>query len=255
MRKLGFLFLLMFLLVVPVVFSAKTEVIQLSENSLTVVYPKTLYHPENVAFNLSFDVLNSTYSRLNSSVVDCSFFLNDNVGESVCSGSLIYSSSLNYWYYEVNNSNVLSVGTYNWYVHCNASNGENGFVSSDFFITRTGSDTEFNNDSFLVVGFVFICLFLSSLLGLILLKPAWLKIILANASTFLLMIILRFSSWFVLITNPEQTNFIDTLDKFYMFGIWLFVGVMVMSLIFLVIHILNSLSMKERRSKDKEWGW
>lgn len=146
-----------FLFLAPFVFAVKTEITQINveDNNLNIIYPKSFYHPQSVSFNLSFDVLNSSLAKYNSSQADCSFISVDNIGEIVCRGSLIYSSSLGYWYYPINYSNSAKLGTYNYYVYCNATNGENGFISSDYYITSTGEDiTEFVglNNIALIIG-------------------------------------------------------------------------------------------------------
>jgi len=113
-----------------------------------------------------------------------------------------------------------------------------------------------NGASFLVTGIFY--LFITSLVTFVLYKTKkmWLKVVFANALALMLVTLLRFSSWFISITHPEQLNLINTLDIFYGFGVRAMYFIVAGSCLFLVVLIINMIKIsKSKRRKDSWDNW
>jgi hypothetical protein len=83
----------------------------------------------------------------------------------------------------------------------------------------------------------------------------WLKTCLSLGLSILIMSLIRFSSWFVSISYAEETELINTLDHFYMFGVWGFRIVLIASIFILLIIILNSFKRFGKKNKDNWHNW
>lgn len=82
-------------------------------------------------------------------------------------------------------------------------------------------------------------------------KP-WLKVSLSIALSILITTLVRFSSWFVTIVSPNETELIATLDRFYLFGVWGMRITITFAVFFVTIMILNAITrMSKGRHKDK----
>lgn len=135
-----FPFFLLFLLSFSVLVSAaQTQINIPSEiSSLTIVYPKVLYLPKEKEVNLSFDILDGNLSRRVTPEVNCSYFVVNNRGLGIVNGDLNYGYLLGYWYFQLNATHTNTTGDYNFYVHCNSSFNEYGYISSTYTVTTTG---------------------------------------------------------------------------------------------------------------------
>lgn len=111
-----------------------------SSPSLTIVYPKYEFYPEQTDVILNFDVLNSSYSRLDNTTATCLFVAVDGTGHPVIYDNLSYSS---YWYHPLNTT-YTKIGKYNYYVHCKDLL-EEGYVSGSFKVTADGEEERSNN--------------------------------------------------------------------------------------------------------------
>ena len=258
MKKVLFVILLLLclILLVPTALSAvKTQISITTETpAITIVYPKTFDIPRNTDIILSFDVLNYSYSRLNNNTTSCKFFMVDDVGSNIVNGNLTYSDTLDYWYFELNTTHTKDIGYYSIFIHCNESGEYFGFVSEQITIQEGGTNfNNHNNFSFLIPVIVF--LFISSLIiiGFIYSNRSWIKVILAIAFSLTLTTLLRFSAWFIEITNPNETVLIKTLNVFYSFGIRSMYFIIAGSMIFLVVLIINSI--RERPNKQRKDSW
>lgn len=111
-------------------------------DAITIVEPKNLFIKENTTSILNFDVLDSNYTKLDNTTTDCSIDAVNLTGDNILSADLVYNNVQNYWYYELSEANTDIIGTYSFYVYCNSSVGENGYLSENFVVTSTGE----NND-------------------------------------------------------------------------------------------------------------
>jgi len=111
-----------------------------SQAGLVIVYPQFLYYPINKQFNITFDVLNSTYYRLTNTTTDCSYWVFNNAGSNITSGDLTYYATEKYWKLQIQESDALS-GIYNIYVHCN-STSEKGFSNFGYQVIGDGNVTD-----------------------------------------------------------------------------------------------------------------
>lgn len=217
MKKL-ILFFIMLILLASFASSAK-DILYASyvqgEGDLTIVYPKIQIHPQNEILNLSYDVLDSNLTRLNTDDVDCSFFVVNNVGRLVSSGDLLYNQ---YWYYELPVTITNTVGSLNYYVYCNSTliyNGLklNGYVSDSLVITQDGNEF-IGKDSNIMVAMII------GLLGtaLFLLFFAY-KL---DKEHFVLKFISMFTSFalVLLIPNTLINNITNTTDNYYWVILW-----------------------------------
>lgn len=145
-------------LAVPPFQTSATE----ESNFLTIVYPQSLQYELKTKTTLPFDILDSNYTRLTNSNVNCSFFAVDFKGLAISSGNLTYDTSLMYWYYNLTEAETYNVGTFSFYVYCSsASLNENGFISLTYDVIEepTGFDKIYQGwffFAYLIIMFVLI---------------------------------------------------------------------------------------------------
>jgi len=139
MKNKLLLFCITLLLVLPIVAAKQLpqESCTLNEKSITVVYSKVFNIPIDSNVLMPFDILNSTFFRLTNSTTSCVYFVISNIGGDVTHGDLIYSNTLNYWYFNLSSTDTKAMGDYNFYVHCNNTQ-EAGFVSLDYRVLKEG---------------------------------------------------------------------------------------------------------------------
>lgn len=141
MRK-NHIWLMVFILLISLVYAVPpqynpTTVIP----SITVVVPELNCIPKSNDVKLSFDILNSTYARLDNNTTECSFASINKYGEINAQGYLNYNSTLGFWQFQLYSQNITHTNRHNYYVHCNSST-EAGYASDIYTVTSTGSCTE-----------------------------------------------------------------------------------------------------------------
>jgi glucan phosphoethanolaminetransferase (alkaline phosphatase superfamily) len=113
---------------------------------------------------------------------------------------------------------------------------------------------EYNNFSFLIAAIVFLFITALVVVSLIISKKIWLKVCLTVALAICLTSLLRFSSWFISITNPAEVSLIDTLDFFYSLGVRAMYFLIAGSMLFLVVYIINSIRDRPRKREKEDWA-
>lgn len=167
------------------------------------------------------------------------------------------------------NVEATRTGTIFTYTICNASvigeyivngigdvEGDTVFVYN-FKVTKHGddSDTKVNNVSFIIIAGAFLFFIVLVVVGFVKADAMWLKSGMAVVIAILVMSLTRFMAWFVEIITPNQTPLIDTLHRFYAFGVW-GVRITITFMMFVVlITILNSIRMNNKRKKDNWDSW
>lgn len=258
--------LLLFLLVIFVLSSQSVDsksAIQVPTalNSLTIVYPQSEYYSTNTTVVMPFDVLNSNYSRLDNTTATCLFFAVDNNGYNLTAGYLTYNSTLAYWYYQLNNNDTSTNGNYPYYVHCNSSQLENGFVSSEFEINKDGIDYSINNNTPLILGISFVCL-------MIILLFSFLGYIFSKEDNFLFYLCYMF--WLIALLVPLylirlvvnltrlDSNVLTLLDTFHTIYWIVFFALFVMMVIYFVVLVLvwlYEIAFVKKKKVHKKLKW
>ena len=134
------LFVLMLILCISNV-AAISPVLQVSTpaESLNIVYSNVLVKDYNSNFTLFFDVLDSNYTKLDSTDTDCSITISIPSDGVSISEPLSYNSTLNVWYKKINYTACPTIGQYAYYIYCNNTLiGQNGFVDYGFYVTENG---------------------------------------------------------------------------------------------------------------------
>lgn len=127
-------------------------------------------------------------------------------------------------------------------------------TSSDYNVSVTRTCTEeYDNFSFLIVAIIFMFITALVVVSLIISKKMWLKVVLSLALALCLTTLVRFSSWFLSITNPLEVNLISALDHFYAMGVRSFYFLLAGGCLFLVVVALNAMKNHKRKKKAKEW--
>lgn len=129
---------------------------------------------------------------------------------------------------------------------------DNNNISQNYNITKQCTP-EYNNFSFIFVGFVFVLLLLAASVLIIRTQHLWLKVILFVFNTMIFMSLARLMAWFVEITNPLQTGLIQFLNHWYNYGIWTFRISLVLGMIFLVLHALKMMDFRNKENNKPKW--
>lgn len=133
--------------------------------------------------------------------------------------------------------------------YCNES--INFTDSQNYTITKECTE-DYNNFSFLLIGIAFLfgiglCLWLFFRA-----EKMPMKVIIALTGSLILMSLMRFLSWFVSITNPAETELVNTMDHYYMFGVWGFRFILIAAAFYVLILTLHLMSDKVK-PKDIDW--
>jgi len=134
-----------------------------------------------------------------------------------------------------------------------SENGEFGIPV--YTSQRTKTDEGFNNYSFLFAGLMFLFLISISLLMLWNAETAWFKTVMALATSILVMSAVRFSGWFIEITNPSQVELIDTMAHFFQWSVWGFRLTLIAAVFILLIIVLNIMFKTDKSKGFKREGW
>lgn len=138
---------------------------------LSIVYPKTQCLEQMTAAFVAFDVLDSNLSRLTGTGTDCLFSVTDHQGNAIAGAAATYNTSLGYWYYELSAVNTQAADIYNYYVYCNSSSGENGFVSDSFEVNPLGDCQSEDNSPIAILILIPLIFGLMLIFGGMLLDP------------------------------------------------------------------------------------
>lgn len=111
---------------------------EFNNDQLVILTEKVYSYEKNKNITLSFHIHNSTGGIINNNNLDCNLYMYGS------NGSIIYQSNL------LNNSNNVDMytsigsdvtnfeGQASFNVDCNATNGENGYISDIIYFTNTG---------------------------------------------------------------------------------------------------------------------
>lgn len=128
-------------------------------------------------------------------------------------------------------------------------------TNSDYNITVTETCTEeYNNTSFFGILITLLFFVAAIIVALFVSKAVWVKTVCTVGLSIMIMSITRFLSWFVSITNPAETELINTLDHFYMFGVWGFRLVTIAAMFVLLIIIINSIRDRPKKQWEDSWS-
>lgn len=147
---------------------------------------------------------------------------------------------------------ILFLLSCNVFAYCNETISYSD--SQNYSIVRSCTPT-YDNYSFISI--IFVLLFMASflILGIYVVERVWVKTLLVNALTLVSILVMRFISWFVSITNPEEINLINTLDHYYQWSIWGFRVMLVLNMFVILILIFNGIkrSASQQKRDDDEW--
>jgi len=117
-------------------------------------------------------------------------------------------------------------------------------------VTNSGNLEDYNNDSFFFTGLMFMFFIVLVVISLLHTQAVWLKSVLSLGLAILVMALTRFAGWFIEITNPAETELIDTMAHYFMFSVYGMWFVIIAAIFITIIVILNLMNDKK---KDKEW--
>jgi hypothetical protein len=254
MKKLLILILLLILLV-PTITSQppfQTSDVQLNPDVLTIVYPQELIYPKDTHITLPFDILNSNYTRLTNETTNCSYFVINNRGEGLVNGNLTYDDSLNYWYFNLTESETSTAGEFAFYVHCaEGINKQNGYVSLTFEINTNGNEDEMSS-----TGIGVLILMTTLTLTLIVLTftigNQYSKIATGLLSLLLIVADLRIATELIEVTMNTAIDLINNLTVFYHVSMWALRLGFWAAIIYLTYKVIDMLLNWRKRKKQKQ---
>jgi len=139
MKAKEMIWICMFILLAVGVMAVQPQIaVPTAPSALTVVYPKTecIKMVEDSYFN--FDVLDANYSKLTNVTATCAYYVANQQGTLIVSGSPTYDDTYQFWNFLLNHTLITEENTYNFYIYCNKTASENGFVSLTYQLTKQG---------------------------------------------------------------------------------------------------------------------
>jgi len=135
-----FITFLLVILMSGFVSAAQTDITQIytEGQGVEIEYPKKQFYNNEDGIKLNFDIHNSTGYHLDDSEVDCEIVVNKGNGKTISYGPLIHNTTTDIYEYKLNESCCQSIGEYSFFAHCNSTQNEAGFVSSNFIVTENG---------------------------------------------------------------------------------------------------------------------
>lgn len=111
---------------------------------LVIVSPKVVAIDSFDESTLYFDILNSTFAKMDNTKASCIYSVADHHGHLKTNGNLTYIANYKFWHFNMSEENTNETGFYNYYVYCNSTT-ENGYYSSNFEVSSNGlpHDDEF----------------------------------------------------------------------------------------------------------------
>lgn len=107
-------------------------------------------------------------------------------------------------------------------------------------ITRTCTP-EYNNDSFFNIIIVLLVFLILLFIAFIYFQKDIVRVIIGTIISLVLLYITRFSAWFITITNPEQVTLIASVNRIYVFSVYLFKALIWIGIFFAIIMGLRML--------------
>ena len=253
MRKL-FLFFFVLLLLVPFIDAAKATQTFSGDVGLELRIPPAEFVKQNTAIQSNIYVYNkSSGIIMTNETTSCIAHLYNLTGRQILAQDMEYNDDNDDFFVEVDKNNFSDLGFISFIIQCNTSN-EGGFVSGSVEVTPEGKAMEdYSNFSFAIVAIIFLFVTILVVVGLFKSEAIWLKVILTVALSLMLTTILRFTSWFISITNPAETALIGTLDFFYSIGVRAMYFLVAGACIFLVVFIINGIRDMPRKRRKNDW--
>lgn len=221
-----------------------------------IEYPFVEYIAQDSGFDFHFHIFNQSNGvPIDNTSTTCIFHLYNSTGNHIHTGRDATLSNDYDFAFDIDGANFSDVGIYSYMVQCNSTTEMlGGFASAYFYVTPEGvAVEEYNNTSFYIITLIYIFLTILCLVPMFFVQD-YLKVILGLGASFLVMTLTRLAAWFVEITNPAETNLIDTLNHYFSFGTWAFRGMLIFAVFYTIIFILNIVtSDRKRKKKEKEW--
>jgi len=105
----------------------------------------------------------------------------------------------------------------------------------------------------LAVGMIFMFFAGLTSVGIFYTDKTWLKAVLAVLLNLIVVILLRFSSWFVHISYPAETELVNTLDHFYGWGVKMLWVTTAVVLIYITAMIVQTMTDRKRKKIEQRW--
>ena len=150
MILLGVLFSLSFVSAVPPVIQASYS------GGLEIAYPQYDYVPKDTGFNLRVHVINLTASMTNITT-SCFLDLYNHTGEEIMHNFLSYHV-VGDFEVPISSNNFSDLGLHSFYIQCNNTNKQIGFVSGKFEVTSTGKEFTIPQSYIYMGGLIFLVL-------------------------------------------------------------------------------------------------
>ena len=158
-KKINIIFLLLVFISFSFVF-AQPPFQQSSETNkeAVIIFPKFEYYKENSDILLYFQIVNSTGKELSNSDYDCTINICTNDLECFIFDNLTDSDITNCKYYNLTANYTEKKQKISYYVNCNTTEGEYGYISNSFEINNDGLVTIFEYNNSWLIFFIFLSL-------------------------------------------------------------------------------------------------
>jgi len=117
---------------------------------LTIQYPLFDTYQVNTDLKLNFHVYNSTGYIITNVSNNCTFHLYDREGNHLMNTRAFFDLGDVEFFVNINKNNLSQVDKYSFLVYCIGK--ENGFLSSNFEITKTGKKTDYTYNFIIILG-------------------------------------------------------------------------------------------------------
>lgn len=141
MKKANLIFLFLFLLVLPMAFSAKvTQTFTGGTDGLEIRVPQAEFTEQNVGVQVNLHVFNKSDGLLMDNITtDCILHLFNKTGHHIIENQLEFDDDDYDFFMNINGENFSQLGFHSFIIQCNTSRF-GGFVSGSIIVTETGEE-------------------------------------------------------------------------------------------------------------------
>ena len=251
------IYFILFLLLMSFAYGVKpvTQVSSINDGGLQIAYPKVESCDIDAPFTFHFHVYNATHFLETNAKTSCTFHLYNQSGKHIIEENLLWDSNEVDFYYKVYPENLTGIGAYTYIVHCNNTEKEAGFISTNMYFTETNQlSVDQNNTPLIIIVIFFLTLLLVCIFYSTYSENTITKITFSLFSTLLFLVNIMFM--YIIAQQANIKPITDLLEPIYHLSVLSIRYVLLAVVLYILYAIINMFFSKKDRGTnlDRELG-